>query len=106
LASQSTNPILSEFRVPTIAQPLHNSIPPGLVPRYDPVYVAYYNAFNTGRLHIQEVPVEDFRKDILKYTIAYGRASGPEIFRITEQKCPVDGGGNHYPNFRAGTQTW
>jgi acetyl esterase/lipase len=91
MASQSgSNPALSEFRVPTI--PLHNSIPPELVPRYDPVYVAYYNAFNAGRLHTHEVPIEEFRKNPSKYTISYGRSPGPEIFRITEQKCPVDDG--------------
>jgi len=93
MASQSkSDPALSEFRVPTIAQPLHNSIPPELVSRYDPVYVAYYNAFNAGRLHTHEVPIEDFRKNPAKYTISYGRAPGPEIFRITEQMCPVDSG--------------
>lgn len=91
--SQSTsNPALEAFRVPTITQPLHNSIPPELVPRFDPVYVAYYNAFSAGRLHTHEVPIEEFRKNPARYTIAYGRSAGPDIFRITEQKCPVNGG--------------
>ncbi|KXG54373.1 Alpha/beta hydrolase fold-3 [Penicillium griseofulvum] len=83
---------LHKFQHPIIAQPLHNSIPPELLPRYDPIYVAYYNAFNAGRLHTHEVPIEEFRKHPARYTISYGRAPGPDIFRITEQKCPVDGG--------------
>lgn len=49
---------------------LHNSIPPELVPRYDPVYVAYYNEFNAGRLHTHEVPINEFRKNPAKYTIS------------------------------------
>ncbi|KAJ5571418.1 Alpha/beta hydrolase fold-3 [Penicillium sp. DV-2018c] len=85
-------PALHEYRVPTIPQPLHNSIPPELLPRFDPVYVAYYNAFNAGRLNTHEVPIEEFRKNPARYTITYGRAPGPDIFRITEQRCPVDGG--------------
>ncbi|KAJ5143507.1 CAZyme family CE10 [Penicillium bovifimosum] len=85
-------PALHEYRVPIVAQPLHNSIPRELLPRYDPVYVAYYNAFNAGRLHSHEVPIEEFRKNPARYTISYGRASGPDIFRITEQRCPVDDG--------------
>lgn len=83
---------LHEFRVPTIAQPLHNSIPSELIPRYEPIYVAYYNAFNAGRLHTHEVPIEDFRKNPARYIISYGRAPGPDIFRIIEQKCPVEDG--------------
>ncbi|CAG8024478.1 unnamed protein product [Penicillium salamii] len=90
--STTSNPALTGFRAPTLIQPLHNSIPPELVPRYDPVYVAYYNAFNAGRLHTHEVPIEEFRKNPARYTIAYGRAPGPEVFRVTEQKCPVNGG--------------
>lgn len=95
MASQTVaggNSALQKFRVPTIVQPLHNSIPPELLPRYDPTYVAYYNAFNAGRLHTHEIPIEEFRKNPARYTISYGRAPGPDIFRITEQKCPVDGG--------------
>ncbi|CAI7617614.1 unnamed protein product [Penicillium bialowiezense] len=82
----------SGFIVPTVMQPLHNSIPLELVPRFDPVYVTYYNAFNAGRLHTHEIPIEEYRKNPARYTISYGRAPGPEVFRITEQKCPVDGG--------------
>lgn len=95
MASQTVaagNSDLHNFRVPTIVRPLHNSIPSELLPRYDPIYVAYYNAFNAGRLHTHEIPIEEFRKNPARYTISYGRAPGPDIFRITEQKCPVDGG--------------
>lgn len=83
---------LHKFQVPTVVLPLHNSIPPELLPRYDPIYVAYYNAFNAGRLHTHEIPIEEFRKNPARYTISYGRAPGPDIYRITEQKCPVHGG--------------
>lgn len=86
------DPALHAFQVPMITQPLHNSIPPELLPRYDPVYVEYYNKYSAGRLHTHEVPIEEFRKNPGRYTISYGRARGPDIFRITEQKCPVDGG--------------
>ncbi|KAH2047213.1 hypothetical protein KXV43_005156 [Aspergillus fumigatus] len=83
---------LHALRPKTIHQPLHNAIPPELVPRFDPVYVEYYNKYNAGRLHTHEVPIEDFRRNPAKYTIAYGRAAGPDVFRITEQKCPVKDG--------------
>lgn len=83
---------LHALRPTEISQPLHNSIPPELLPRFDPVYVEYYNKYNLGRLHTHEVPIEEFRKNPAKYTIAYGRATGPDVYRITEQKCPVKGG--------------
>jgi hypothetical protein len=95
MASQTVgagNSELHKFRVPAIVQPLHNSIPPELLPRYDPIYVEYYNKFNAGRLHTHEIPIEEFHKNPARYAISYGRAPGPDIFRITEQKCPVDGG--------------
>ncbi|KAJ5376889.1 hypothetical protein N7509_013775, partial [Penicillium cosmopolitanum] len=76
---------------PTQLLPLHNSIPPELVSRFDPIYVEYYNKYNAGRLHTHEVPIEDYRKDPSRYTIAYGRAPGPDIFSITEQKYPENG---------------
>ncbi|KAL3449298.1 alpha/beta hydrolase fold-domain-containing protein [Aspergillus insuetus] len=83
---------LHELRPAFIVQPLHNSIPPQLLPRFDPVYVEYYNKYNAGRLHTHEVPIEAFRKDPAKYLTVYGRAAGPDIFRITEQRCPVKDG--------------
>jgi acetyl esterase/lipase len=95
--SQSTqaaagDPNLHSFRLQTIIQPLHNSIPAELLPRFDPVYVEHYNKHNAGRLHTHEVPIEEFRKNPVKYITSYGRAIGPDIYRITEQKCPVQGG--------------
>ncbi|KAJ5557193.1 alpha/beta hydrolase fold-domain-containing protein [Penicillium frequentans] len=89
---QTGDPALHEFQFPEIYQSLHNSIPPELINRYDPVYVEYYNRYNAGRLHTHEVPIEDFRKNPARYLIAYGRARGPDVYRITEQKCPVKGG--------------
>lgn len=91
-SSRQGDPALHAFRAPEIYQPLHNSIPSELLPRFDPVYVDYYNKYNAGRLHTHEVPIEEFRKDPARYTISYGRAPGPDVFRITEQRCPVEGG--------------
>lgn len=87
------DPKLHNLRPPqTQPQPLHNSIPPELEPRFDPIYVEYYNKYNAGRLHTHEVPIEEYRKNPARYIISYGRAEGPDIYRITEQKCPVNGG--------------
>ncbi|KAL4989459.1 alpha/beta hydrolase fold-domain-containing protein [Aspergillus falconensis] len=83
---------LHELRPAFLVQPLHNSIPVELLPRFDPVYVEYYNKYNAGRLHTHEVPIEAFRKDPTKYLTVYGRAAGPDIFRITEQTCAVKDG--------------
>ncbi|KAJ5919245.1 hypothetical protein N7466_010188 [Penicillium verhagenii] len=82
---------LHHFICPEVYQPLHNSIPPELINRYDPAYVEHYNKYNAGRLHTHEVPIEEFRKNPARYLIAYGRARGPDVYRITEQKCPVKG---------------
>lgn len=86
------DPKLHNLQPQTHLLPLHNSIPPELEPRFDPIYVEYYNKYNVGRLHTHEIPIEKYRKDPIRYTISYGRAEGPDIFRITEQKCPVNGG--------------
>ncbi|KAJ6015250.1 esterase [Penicillium herquei] len=86
------NPALHKPQFTEIQQPLHNSIPPELVDRYDPVYVEHYNKNNAGRLHTHEVPIEEFRKNPGRFLVAYGRAQGPDVYRITEQKCPVKGG--------------
>ncbi|KAF7587078.1 Arylacetamide deacetylase-like 2 [Aspergillus hancockii] len=88
----AVDPNLHSFRLQAIIQPLHNSIPAELLPRFDPVYVEHYNKYNAGRLHTHEVPIEEFRKDPAKYLTSYGRATGPDIYRITEQKCLVQGG--------------
>ncbi|EPS28447.1 hypothetical protein PDE_03393 [Penicillium oxalicum 114-2] len=86
------DPALHQWRAPQLLQPLHNSIPPELLPRFDPVFVEHYNKNNAGRLHTHEVPIEDFRKDPARYTTSYGRATGPDVHSISEQKCPVKGG--------------
>lgn len=86
------NKDLHELRPGFVVQPLHNSIPPDLLPRFDPVYVEYYNKYNAGRLHTHEVPIEVFRKDPAKYLTAYGRAAGPDVFSITEKTCAVKDG--------------
>lgn len=86
------NKDLHELRPGCIFQPLHNSIPSDLLPRFDPVYVEYYNKYNAGRLHTHEVPIEVFRKDPAKYLTAYGRAAGPDVFSITEKTCAVKDG--------------
>ncbi|RAK96903.1 alpha/beta hydrolase [Aspergillus ibericus CBS 121593] len=92
MAALTDEKTLNELRPKAVLQPLHNSIPPELLSRFDPVYVEHYNKYNAGRLHTHEVPIEEFRKNPAKYAISYGRALGPDVFRITEQKCPVQGG--------------
>ncbi|KAH6661170.1 putative esterase [Truncatella angustata] len=85
-ATSSQPPILIE-------QPLLNSIPPELAARFDPTFLEYWNKYNVGRLVTHQVPIEEYRRDPQKYTIAYGREivdTGDLI--ITEEKCPVDGG--------------
>jgi len=83
---------LMAWKPTDIIQPLHNAISPELVDRFDPVYVEYYNRYNAGRLQSHEVSIEEARKNPHKYAIVYGRADAPDIFCITEQKCPVEGG--------------
>jgi alpha/beta hydrolase fold len=76
-----------------IEQPLINSIPTELLPRFDPTFVEYYNKYNAGRLATHQIPIEDYRKDPLKYTISFGRQivdQGDLV--ISEEQCPVSGG--------------
>ncbi|EXJ85986.1 hypothetical protein A1O1_06355 [Capronia coronata CBS 617.96] len=76
-----------------IEKPLLNSIPAQLVPDFDPTYVEYYNKYNAGRLATHQVPIESYRADPFKYTIAYGRELVPnDGVKMTDQRCPVDGG--------------
>ncbi len=76
-----------------IVQPLVNSIPESLLPRFDPQYVDLYNKHNAGRLNTHQIPIEEYRADPSKYIISYGRQTvDPENLRITEQKCPVNNG--------------
>ncbi|KAH8704793.1 putative esterase [Talaromyces proteolyticus] len=90
--TQVGNRVLHDLKPLFNVPPLHNSIPPQLAHRFDPVFVDYYNKYNAGRLYFDDVPIHEYRQNPLKYTIAYGRAQGPDIYRITEQKCPVKGG--------------
>jgi acetyl esterase/lipase len=86
------NQALHRWRAQNILQPLHNSIPAELLYRFDPDYIIFYNKHNAGRLHTHEVPIEEFRKNPARYTISYGRDRGPDVYCISEQKCPVEGG--------------
>ncbi|RAH42672.1 alpha/beta hydrolase [Aspergillus brunneoviolaceus CBS 621.78] len=92
MASLNDEKLLHDIRPKVLTQPLHNSIPPELLSRFDPIFVENHNKYNAGRLHTHEVPIEEFRRNPAKYAISYGRASGPNIYRISEQKCPVQGG--------------
>lgn len=89
---QVGDPALHNLQPSPIYQPLLNSIPSELVDRFDPVYVEHYNRYNAGRLHTHQIPIETYRANPGKYTVAYGQAAGPDIYKITEQKCPVKGG--------------
>ena len=76
-----------------ITKPLLNSIPDNLVDRFEPTFVQHWNRYNAGRLNTHQVPIEDYRKDPMKYTIAYGREIIDEDkLSISEGKCAVDGG--------------
>jgi acetyl esterase/lipase len=92
LKAPAGDPALHSLKPAVIHQRLLNSIPDELVSRFDPVYLEHYNRYNVGRYHTHQVPIEDFRADPLKYMISYGRAAGPDVYRITEQKCPVKDG--------------
>jgi hypothetical protein len=86
MATSSQKPVI-------ISQPLINSIPDELIPRFEPTYVEYWNKYNAGRLTTHQVPIEAYRADPLKYTIAYGREIIDQgNLKVTDQKCPVDGG--------------
>ncbi len=74
----------------TLTTPLINSIPPDLLPRFDPVFVSNYNTYNAGRLTNHQVPIELYRADPLKYTIAWGRQLISSTgLQITDLQCPV-----------------
>ncbi|KAK7533476.1 esterase [Phyllosticta citricarpa] len=74
-------------------QPLLNSIPDYLLPRFDPVFVEHHNKNQRGRLHTHQVPIEWYRADPQKYAIIWGRETFPNAkVRISEEKCPVKDG--------------
>ncbi|KAI0177170.1 putative esterase [Pestalotiopsis sp. NC0098] len=82
-------------------QPTLNCIPPELASRFDPVFLEYYNRYNAGRIASHQVPIEDFRRDPQRYTIAYGReVVDPGDLVITEEQCPVQGGNIAVRTFR------
>jgi acetyl esterase/lipase len=86
MAKSSKPPFLNEV------EPI-NSLAPNLLHRYDPVYVKYYQKYHAGRLGTHEVPVEDYRKDPLKYHVLWGRQIvDDDGLLITDQSCPVEGG--------------
>lgn len=70
---------------------LLNSIPPELLHRFDPVYVEHYNKYNVGRLHTHQLPIEKIRKNPGKYAIPYARTGKVDVYRVSEQLCPVEG---------------
>ncbi|KAG4434569.1 hypothetical protein IFR05_009955 [Cadophora sp. M221] len=77
----------------TISHPLINSIPPSLIPHFEPTYVEYYNKYSAGRLATHQIPIESFRADPDAYLTTYGRALVEQgALKITDQKCPVEGG--------------
>ncbi|KKY24159.1 putative esterase [Phaeomoniella chlamydospora] len=74
------------------SNPSHNAIPPSLASRFDPVYLSLYNKYNVGKLATHQIPIETYRQDPAKYTITYGRAKGPEVYKTVDLRCSVDGG--------------
>ncbi|KAM3074809.1 hypothetical protein ACMFMG_008223 [Clarireedia jacksonii] len=87
--SQSPSLPTIKFKPATISQPLINSIPPNLLPRFDPVFAAYHSHYSAGRLATHQVPIEEMRAHPQKYLIAYGRATAPDVHAITNLQCPV-----------------
>jgi acetyl esterase/lipase len=76
-----------------VHQPLLNSIPESLLPRFDLTYVELYNKHNAGRLATHQVPIQEYRANPSKYIVSYGRQTvDPTPLTITEQKCPVKAG--------------
>lgn len=92
MISFDTKDITSRRALQTISQPLLNAIPDNLLGRLDPTYVKYYNEYNVGRLHTHQVPIEVFRANPGKYAVQYGRADGGEVYRVSQQRCPVEDG--------------
>ena len=72
--------------------PKLNAIPENLAPRFDPTYVDYYERYNQGRIASHQVPLEDFRKNPAKYTVIWGHEKGPNVYSVTDLKCPVKDG--------------
>jgi len=89
-----------------LSHPPINSIPDDLASRFEPTYVEYYNKYSAGRLATHQIPIEKYRADPLKYTTAYGRQIIDQgSLKITEQKCPVQGGEITIRIFEPGEKT-
>ncbi|PQE24116.1 esterase protein [Rutstroemia sp. NJR-2017a BVV2] len=65
------------------------TIPPNLLPRFDPIFAAYHAHYSAGRLATHQIPIEEMRKNPQKYLIVYGRAIAPDVHAITNLQCPV-----------------
>ncbi|KAF7942773.1 uncharacterized protein EAE97_006227 [Botrytis byssoidea] len=88
LPGEDTSPS-TDIKPAAISQPLINSIPPDLLPRFDPVYAKYYAHYSAGRLATHQIPIKEFRANPRKYSIVYGRAIAPDVHSITDVQCPV-----------------
>ncbi|PQE24653.1 AB hydrolase superfamily protein [Rutstroemia sp. NJR-2017a WRK4] len=86
--SHSPSPSI-KFKPATISQPPINSIPPSLLPRFDPIFAAYHTHYSAGRLATHQIPIEEMRKNPQKYQVVYGRAIAPDVHAITNLRCPV-----------------
>jgi len=74
-------------------KPLLNAIPTHLLEHFEPTFVKYYNKYSAGRLATHQIPIERYRADPAKYTIAYGRERvSDEGINFSDLRCPVDGG--------------
>jgi acetyl esterase/lipase len=71
--------------------PMLNSIPSELITRFEPAYIDYFMKYNVGRLQSHQVPIGKYRKDPAKFTTPYARSPTRDVYRVTEQKCPVEG---------------
>ncbi|RAL61703.1 hypothetical protein DID88_002771 [Monilinia fructigena] len=84
----------TDIKPAAISQPPINSIPPDLLPRFDPVFAKYYAHYSAGRLATHQIPIQDYRANPRKYNIAYGRATAPDVHSITDAQCPVSPAGD------------
>lgn len=84
-----------ELKPARIAQPLINSIPQDLLPRFDPVFAKYYQHYQAGRFATHQVPIEEFRKNPAKYVTVFGNGDAPKdaVSSIEDHECPVSGNG-------------
>ncbi|KGQ02176.1 hypothetical protein PAAG_11131 [Paracoccidioides lutzii Pb01] len=87
------NKILHDIKPTVIHQPLLKTIPPELLPRFDPVYVEHYNRYNVGRLNTHQVPIEDFRANPIKIrNLLQPRRRPGHAQDFSQQQCPIKDG--------------